>query len=214
MEIIAYSDRSIAVIGDTKSIKDELKELGGKFNPNLKTSENPRFPGWIFSNKKEQEVRNLIDSVQGGTVNNVNNNVDILDVNNDIGTGKTYTRTKFISNTKPIVLVPKNITKIVPETQLTTTSNNINYPNNFVASDGVSYQIIIQTCPLPKLDQTVILKFRGTDYEYKVVKFNVSNPVTDIQLMSLADNSIIARAVILNGKWQLFATEENHEFTF
>ena len=30
-EIIDYSEKSIAVIGDTKDIKDSLKEIGGVF---------------------------------------------------------------------------------------------------------------------------------------------------------------------------------------
>lgn len=33
VEIIDYSEKAIAVIGDTKPIKDQLKELGGRFNP-------------------------------------------------------------------------------------------------------------------------------------------------------------------------------------
>ena len=31
-----YSDKCYAVFGDTKEHKDQLKELGGKFNNNLK----------------------------------------------------------------------------------------------------------------------------------------------------------------------------------
>ena len=35
VEIIDYSEKAIAVIGDTKPIKDQLKELGGRFNSRL-----------------------------------------------------------------------------------------------------------------------------------------------------------------------------------
>jgi hypothetical protein len=55
IEIIKYSEKSIAVIGDTKPIKDKLKELGGRFNAKLTCG-----AGWIFPIKKENELKNLI----------------------------------------------------------------------------------------------------------------------------------------------------------
>ena len=60
MEIIDYSEKSIVVIGDTKDIKEQLKELGGRYNPNL-TVDGEKIKGWIFSKRKEEEVRNLIE---------------------------------------------------------------------------------------------------------------------------------------------------------
>lgn len=50
--IIDYSEKAIAVIGDTKSIKDVLKQLGGRFNAKLSCG-----AGWVFSKKKESDVR-------------------------------------------------------------------------------------------------------------------------------------------------------------
>lgn len=44
VQIIDYSEKAIAVIGDTRPIKDKLKELGGRFNPRLTCG-----AGWIFS---------------------------------------------------------------------------------------------------------------------------------------------------------------------
>ena len=52
IKYIDYSDKAIAVVGDTKEIKDTLKSLGGRYNPHLNCG-----AGWIFSKKKEQEVR-------------------------------------------------------------------------------------------------------------------------------------------------------------
>jgi hypothetical protein len=46
---IDYSERSFAVAGDTKPIKDILKELGGKYNANLKHPQTQIvFVGWMF----------------------------------------------------------------------------------------------------------------------------------------------------------------------
>lgn len=43
VQIIEYSAKAIAVIGDTKPIKDKLKKLGGRFNFRLSCG-----AGWIF----------------------------------------------------------------------------------------------------------------------------------------------------------------------
>ncbi len=57
VNIIDYSEKAIAVIGDTKPIKDKLKELGGKWNNKLSCG-----PGWIFSKKRMEEVVNALNT--------------------------------------------------------------------------------------------------------------------------------------------------------
>lgn len=59
LEIVDYSEKAIAVFGETKAIKDELKKLGGKFNPALKHNGKKR-AGWIFSKKQADKVRALL----------------------------------------------------------------------------------------------------------------------------------------------------------
>lgn len=51
LQIINYSAKAVAVIGDTKTIKEQLKAMGGKFNPRLSCG-----TGWIFSAKKRAEI--------------------------------------------------------------------------------------------------------------------------------------------------------------
>lgn len=51
LTVIDYSDKSIAVIGDTKAVKDRLREMGGRFNAKLSCG-----PGWIFSKNKKYEI--------------------------------------------------------------------------------------------------------------------------------------------------------------
>lgn len=55
VNVIEYSEKAIAVIGDTKPIKELLKSLGGSFNPRLSCG-----PGWIFSKKKLEEVQSAL----------------------------------------------------------------------------------------------------------------------------------------------------------
>lgn len=57
--VVDYSEKALAVFGDTKAVKDQLKALGGRFNPKL-THEGQKKAGWIFSKQKEQEVKSLL----------------------------------------------------------------------------------------------------------------------------------------------------------
>ena len=57
IQIINYSEKAIAVIGDTKPIADKLQEIGGRFNDHLSCG-----PGWVFSKKREEMVRTLLSA--------------------------------------------------------------------------------------------------------------------------------------------------------
>lgn len=58
IELIEYSEKSIAVIGETKPIKDILKELGGKFNFRLSCG-----AGWIFPKTKSEAVIKALQEI-------------------------------------------------------------------------------------------------------------------------------------------------------
>ena len=55
IQIINYSEKAIAIIGETRAIKDTLKTLGGRFNAHLTCG-----AGWIFSKAKETTLRNAL----------------------------------------------------------------------------------------------------------------------------------------------------------
>ena len=54
-----YSEKAVALFGDTKPIKDALSDLGGRFNGRL-TYRGEKCAGWVFPNAKEMQVRELI----------------------------------------------------------------------------------------------------------------------------------------------------------
>ena len=54
-----YSEKAIAVFGDTSSIKEKLLELGGKFNTNLRGQ-----AGWIFPKSKESNLKSALSCQQ------------------------------------------------------------------------------------------------------------------------------------------------------
>lgn len=64
---VSYSEKSIAVFGQTSPIKDHLASIGGKFNPGLTNPQTKnREAGWIFSKTKQTDVQALVDkAVQG-----------------------------------------------------------------------------------------------------------------------------------------------------
>ena len=56
IQIIDYSEKAIAIVGDTRAIKDTLKTLGGRFNSHLSCG-----AGWIFSKTKEATIKNALN---------------------------------------------------------------------------------------------------------------------------------------------------------
>lgn len=52
VQIIDYSEKAVAVIGDTKPVREKLKNLGGKFNFRLSCG-----PGWIFSKSRLEALQ-------------------------------------------------------------------------------------------------------------------------------------------------------------
>lgn len=58
IQITDYTEKSIVVHGEeTKNIKDELKNIGGRWNPNLSS---PICSGWIFPKTKKAEVTEIV----------------------------------------------------------------------------------------------------------------------------------------------------------
>lgn len=58
-KIVDYSGKAFAVVGDTREIKDTLKQHGGRFNSSL-TVDGSKVAGWIFSKKSIDAVRNAL----------------------------------------------------------------------------------------------------------------------------------------------------------
>ncbi len=55
LQVVDYSEKAIAVTGNTRPVSDQLKALGGRFNARLSCG-----AGWIFPKRKEQEVREAL----------------------------------------------------------------------------------------------------------------------------------------------------------
>lgn len=62
---VYYTDKSIAVYGNTKPWKEYLLALRGKYNGSLNIN-GVRQPGWIFSKNAELELMNFMAQVNSG----------------------------------------------------------------------------------------------------------------------------------------------------
>lgn len=73
-QIIDYSEKAIAVIGNTIKIKDNLKKLGGKFNSRLSCG-----PGWIFSKRVESKLRELLNGNSSNKTNIIKQDKELFE---------------------------------------------------------------------------------------------------------------------------------------
>lgn len=53
--LVEYSAKAVAVFGETRAIKDELKAMGGRFNSRL-TFNGKKLAGWVFPKSQEQRL--------------------------------------------------------------------------------------------------------------------------------------------------------------
>lgn len=55
IQIVEYSEKAVAVVGDTKQVKETLRDLGGRFNARLSCG-----AGWIFPKSKTGAIREAL----------------------------------------------------------------------------------------------------------------------------------------------------------
>ena len=87
-----YTDKSFAVYGETKKYKDSLKNLGGKFNKNLKIGDEVA-AGWIFSKKSLERVMEFVQKANSGE---------------EVGISSELPSASSASTSLPTVTVPQN----------------------------------------------------------------------------------------------------------
>jgi hypothetical protein len=59
-QLVNYSEKAVALFGNTKPIKDKLKEIGGRFNPFLNNN-GEKMAGWIFPKSKLSELQTILN---------------------------------------------------------------------------------------------------------------------------------------------------------
>jgi len=211
-----YSNNSIAVFGDTKPWKENLKSLGGRWNSNL----NGR-GGWIFPRIKEQELTQLASQVASGSIQptiqtttyqgSIPSPVPLgfnqqamnpLESLNRLSLSRNLNNT---DNTQPIIQQPIRQPMIQPQRPYTNIQNlqsPTSFPNYFTAADGLTYQIIMITAVVPTLNQRVSINSGDTTNEYTVSFVKEQYPVDIVKITSNTDSSVLTLNII-NGNWKV-----------
>ena len=60
--LVNYSDKAIALFGDTKAIKEQIKAIGGRFNPFLNNN-GQKEAGWILPAAKIEQAKSLLTPI-------------------------------------------------------------------------------------------------------------------------------------------------------
>lgn len=86
IRIVEYSEKAIAVYGETRQYAEQFKKIGGYFNARLREG-----AGWIFSKKRELEVRSLLwkEKIEGCTEDIIQANMVTPPVKSERGQSKT-----------------------------------------------------------------------------------------------------------------------------
>ena len=197
--------KSLVIRGTTTPWKEELKELGAKWNPNLQGG-----PGWIISKQRQDAVLDFVENANGGYVQPE----PVAKVQPRSAQRPAYSPRSAVSRLQAGQSSIRPTIK--PASALPSQPVQLNYPNMFTASDGLQYQVIIYTVPLPKVDQKVTITLGSDVYEYVVSELEKSSPPFDsiVILPKEGDESGKQRAVLINGVWKINGMQDDHTITF
>lgn len=260
MQAEYYSEKAIAVLGDTKPWAANLKALGGKFNGNLRGR-----PGWIFQRAKEPELMQFIAQANAGQIQAAPQATYQATQPTMVPFGATQpamtpqaAMMRLQLNQQPVqpmapfpqitipmglppiqpinvqrpasplvplpVNAPRPADPIVPHpvTVLPQQPAFVNYPNLFTAADGLQYQVILYTAPMPSVGQRVTLAIGGDQLEYSVSGIeSTTSPIDSIFLTAVpADDApadeepAVSRAIIMKGQWKIHCMQDDHTLTF
>lgn len=237
LQAVDYSDRSIAVYGDTKNYKAELQSLGGKFNSNLQGQ-----PGWVFSKRSTDAVVNFVDQVNAGTYVAAPEIIQIRPTQLPAASPRTIALPSVsLSSRAPLPVksprtaaiplqsmsriptmaprvmpIPTSLPKvqprptIVPQQRIEST---MDYPNRFIGGDGLQYQVIIYTVPLPIIGQTVNVTMGEEILTFTIVSINSGSHIDSIFLND-GESEVNIEACLISGKWKLLGETREHMITF
>lgn len=103
MNIVNYSDKSFVITGNTKDFKDELKELGGRWNSKLTCGN-----GWVFSLTKKKELESWLETKSSSTTT-----ATVIQTQTPTPTKKETLFDQFVDYIKPFYVIRKKLDEIL-----------------------------------------------------------------------------------------------------
>jgi hypothetical protein len=222
MELLDYTEKSFVLHGEqTRDLTKQLKELGGKFNPNLTHPETGlKFAGWIFSKKQKEKIESLIhDSPIIQTPATTDAIDDLLDPIQRLGLadngpdpikkvrGKTIERSKTVH--EPIV--PK--TQILQERELHQKDLLFDEIPE-VSSQPPEIQEISFSMIVPKVGMKVKVCFEHLALVLKIVEVIKNEDGYSLEFVASKDGRQNYRFVMVGKNWRLLTTEIPHYLNF
>lgn len=190
LSVLPYSEKSFAVVGDTKTWRENLKELNGKFSPFLSRPDyngGQKFAAFIFSNKHLQTVQAELARINAGQV-----------------------QPKPIEPKKPKdvgvsrVSLPGVASLPIPTTTM-------------VAPEGMQYVHYTKPIALPRVGQTVLIDAgaAGQSTQRVIQVLSQSDPkVIDYVSIGVDMSTPSSALQIINGAWQAYGVLQPHTITF
>ncbi|CAH6419974.1 Hypothetical protein HVR_LOCUS1031 [uncultured virus] len=265
MQAVYYSEKSIAVFGDTKPWAANLRALGGKFNGNLGGR-----PGWIFQRAKEGELMQFIVNANAGVIQAAPQPTTVaqptmvpqgfmqpamtpqdamarltiaqpalpqaatptipfpqVPLPGTLPTIQPIVRGAVTPQLTLAVNVPKPLSPTIPKpfVPLPTQPTVVNHPNLFTAGDGLAYQVVMYTLPLPQVNQRVTLSIGENNIEYRVSAMEKTSPpydsilitrlpAEDVPQVEDAEEQPTSKAILMNGEWKVFCMQDEHRLIF
>ncbi len=209
LSIIDYSEKSFAVLGDTKPYKDYLKNLGGRYNKNLKINDESEC-GWIFSKKRFNEVENFISQLPSIKPNpNLNTpKVSIVNI-----TPKTFTipnkntNKNTNLNTNLNKTINKNTQRVSFEIFLPVIGMIVTISGDFPAIFGK----VVKTETTDNITDVVYVEILHIDVNEEPNSNEESNETNTNQEEKTNETYLL---VICRQKWQVYGLTSEHSVTF
>lgn len=206
MELLDYTEKSFVVIGDTKNIKDKLKDLGGRYNPNLTHPETKeKLAAWVFSKKQKEKIQTFLKNGDS-TVDPVDSIVDPIQRLGLRDNGADLTknvRKKRVSSNK------ETSSQIIRKTDVTL--------ENEVQEVPEFQEISSFTMIVPKVGMKVKLKNEENEELIlciKETKKNKDGYILEFRAVDLNNDSIVIDFVMVGREWRRMNTDVPHWMNF
>ncbi len=225
LEVVRYNERSCAVYGDTFLWKEDLTALGGKFNNKLRDG-----AGWIYGLRSEEAVTNFVQRVNASELQPG----EFAEIKRNSRPAQTYQQTSIVPIDQIRSITPSSaLQRLQSHVQnapvrtvaapLPSRSQQLSFPNRYTAGDGLSYQVLVYTVPLPTVGQRITLVVQVTNKETKEVTEHkhaylvseIETEACDSIVITRADDATSAtRAAVTCGEWQIKGMQGKHQVLF
>jgi hypothetical protein len=225
-----YYKEGIAVFGNTKPWKENLKAIGGSFNGNLEGR-----AGWIFRKSDEPTVMQLIANANAGAIQPMTAappRVGAVPVAQPqmvpMGLAQPAL-TPAAAMTRLTIAQPQAARVPVPAPAPVVQASllTLGFPTAAKTRDGLVYQIVMYTVPMPTVGQRITLRVGEAELPYAVSDIVAAAPPAPITealirqvlppqrgLEEVIPEPQTSRIVIAEGVWQVQGLHDAHTVTF